>query len=149
MPVLNLTGPGLLLSPEDCALVDRHELAAIHYGFSVRGVAPPAKLLELAEWIHNCAEGFRATVQATPGVGSGNAPHAGCVSLSGQEEHSVLLTVKEAGAALSVSDTTVKKLLRQSVLVGMKSGKGGAWEIDGACVQAYMATRERRHGKGA
>jgi hypothetical protein len=147
--MLNLTGPGLLLSPEDCALVDRHELAAIHYGYAVRGVAPPAKLLELAEWIHNCAEGFRATVQATPGVGSGNAPHGDRVSLSDQEDQTVLLTVREAAACLSVSDTTVKSLLRQSVLVGMKSGQGGAWEIDGACVRAYAASREQRHRKGA
>jgi excisionase family DNA binding protein len=144
MPVLNLTGPGLLLSPEDCALVDRHELAAIHYGYAVRGVAPPAKLLELAAGIHNCAEGFRATVQATAGVGGGSASRGDGVSLSDQEEHPILLTVKEASAAIGVSDTTVKKLLRQSVLTGMKSGQGGAWLIDGACVQAYAASREMK-----
>jgi excisionase family DNA binding protein len=149
MLVLNLTGPGLLLSPEDCALVDRHELAAIHYGYAARKVPPPAALLELASAIHQIAEAFRANAQANPRVGNGNAPHGGRVPLSGQEDQTVLLTVREAAACLSVSETTVKNLLRQSALAGVKSGQGGAWEIDGACVQAYLAAREQRHRKGA
>ena len=57
-----------------------------------------------------------------------------------------LLTPEEAAAILKLSTFTIRKLLRNGTLPGIKIGGGKEWRIDRSDLERYLASQRTKGG---
>jgi excisionase family DNA binding protein len=142
-----LSGPGVLLTAEDCVTVDRQLLEAIRLGWNARGRTPPHALLALADQINRCAAQFRASVQVEAGHGTVDPRTGRRVPVS--DDKPVWLTTAEAAGIAGVSARYVRELARKGDVEATRSGQGGAWVVDAASLQVWMTHRTEHDREAA
>ena len=140
-------GTTALSGPEVEAL-GRQLDTAIKYAFTVRDWGTSRLLLDFAIAVNRAAVGSAGSVQVPCSAASaeprntGEAPDAG---LSGQP--AVTLSTQEAANALGVSDSYVRRLVRERTLE-VRDSQGPGYEIYARSVAAWQERRRRKETDG-
>lgn len=138
---VRITGPALLLGPEDAARLDQQLRDAIRLGWLARQLPPPRALLALADEVHRLANLFRADAQVS---GPPESVAASLPPLPAGWAPPERLSVDQAAQIMGVSPQYVRKLARRSdVTASRAGGRGTPWEVDSASALAWVADRRQ------
>lgn len=138
--MIQINQPGVFLDAADCAYLDPHLVAALRLGWgSVGDPPPPHAFLQLVDLVHRYAEQYRASVQATASPGTDAVPVRGETGTLASD--TAWISCRKAAQVAEVDQSYVRRLLRQGTLAGVRSGCQGAWRVDAAALQAWIAHR--------
>lgn len=136
---------GRQLPPAELVVFGRHLAEAIKAGYTVRGKPAPRDVLDVAVAINRWAAGISGTGRRDGSAGHGGGaeprntrarPDPGA---SGQPVKT--LSVTEAARAAEVSESYLRRLVRDEVLE-VRDGQGPGYAI---CADSLAAWQERRH----
>ena len=138
---------GRQLTPGELEVLGRHLAEAIRAGYTVRGKPAPCDLLDLAVAVNRWAAATRGTGRrdGTAGHGQGAEPrNTRGRPFSGASGQPATLSVKEAARATQVSESYMRRLVRDEVLE-VRDGQGPYAIL----ADSLAAWRERRSRKEA
>jgi excisionase family DNA binding protein len=136
----HVLGPGLFLTGRDCARLYGPLLRALH-DMRVRDGGVPEELMHLAADVRSSAEEYRASmlVKGVPGTMLAEIDTESALSSTER------LSVQEAARLTGYSETYLRRLAREGVVMATRSGLGtGGWTLDGGSLAAWLATRDDR-----
>lgn len=146
---VRINAPALLLSGEDCVVLDAMLGVAVVELRRRHSVMPPMAQ-QIVDGIHRTADQFRASVHASVHVEAGLESvrdDSGFVSRS--SEAAGELSAQDVARLSGVSTQFVCLLARRGVLHGTRSGTRGAWRLDAGSVAIWQAARGERADKAA
>ena len=142
-----LTGPAVVVTGPELEALGRQLTEAIHRGWGIRHAAPPRVLLDFAIAVSKLTPGTPGTGRPGSAAGQGAAaeprntsrpPGAG---MSGQPVKT--LSVKEAAQAAEVSESYVRRLVRDGNLE-VRDSQGPGYAIYADSLAAWQEHRRRK-----
>lgn len=136
----------VVISGAEVEVIGRQLREALRRGWGVRQAAPPRELLDLAIMLDRLAGGTRGTARPGPAAGQGataeprNSRRAPAAGVSGKP---ATLSVKEAARAAEVSESYLRRLVRERVLEA-RDGQGPQYAIFADSLAAWQERRRRR-----
>jgi hypothetical protein len=138
---------GRQLTPGELAVLGRHLAEAIKAGYTVRGKPAPRDVLDLAVAVNRWAAGTGGTGRRNDSAGHGrgaeprNTGGQADPGVSGQPART--LSVSEAARAAQVSESYVRRLVRDEVLE-VRDGQGPGYAIFADSLAAWQERRRRK-----
>jgi excisionase family DNA binding protein len=144
-----LSGPVVILSGDDCAVLSRQLVEAIRLAYVARGRPPPRHLLDFAEEVSRAARSSATSpTAALASAAAGTVRFRTSPDLPACDEP-VWLTVTEAARVAEVSDGYMRRLARRGDVQASR-GRRSAWLIDASSLAAWISRRRKeREGKAA
>jgi hypothetical protein len=141
-----LDGPAVVISGAEVEVIGRQLKEALRRGWGERRAAPPLALLELAIALERLARGIGGTSCHGSGAGQGtaaeprNSRRPMSARASGQP---ATLSVKEAARATEVSESYLRRLVRDEILE-VRDGQGPGYAIYADSLAAWQERRRRK-----